>query len=103
MNIGQAVKEIRQFKELSQKDLAEAIEISQTSLSQIESNLKKPSSATLEKISAVLSVPQPLIYLMAMDEEDVAKDRRKVYKALFPTVKAIIMQIAGDGGIKKIV
>ena len=50
MNIGRAIKEIRKRKGLSQLDLSEATDISQTSLSQIESGNKRPNPSSLKKI-----------------------------------------------------
>jgi transcriptional regulator with XRE-family HTH domain len=52
MNIGQAIKEVRKNKNLSQGELAALIPLSQTSLSQIESGIKTPSTGTVKKICA---------------------------------------------------
>ena len=95
MNIGQAIKDIRKSKNLSQFSLAEKIQLSQTSLSQIELGYKKPNANTLKKICEVFGMSEPLIYIAAVDEMDVPKEKREVFKILYPSVKAMILQIAG--------
>jgi transcriptional regulator with XRE-family HTH domain len=95
MNIGQAIKDIRKQKGFSQKELAEKMEISQTSLSQIESGVKRPNPANMQKLCKVLDVAEPLIYIMATDINDIPQERRFLYEALFPTVRSMILQIAG--------
>ncbi len=57
MKIGKSIKFIRITKNLSQKELAEKIEISQNYLSLIENDKKEPSFALLNKISNDLDVP----------------------------------------------
>ena len=95
MNIGKSLKDIRKHKGFSQKDLARKIDISQASLSQIESGITKPSSSTLQKLSAELEVPEALIYIMSTDISDVPPEKRALYETLFPMIKSMILQIAG--------
>lgn len=94
MNIGQAIKEVRKNKDLSQGELAALIPLSQTSLSQIESGIKTPSTATVKKICAVLEISEPLLYVMATDEADIPEDKRELFRILFPSIKGMINQIA---------
>jgi len=95
MRIGKALKEIRKHKGISQMQLAEQIGISQTSLSQIESDIKRPSVSTIKKICEILEVSEPLVYLMATEESDVPESRRMLFNALLPTLKSVVLQIAG--------
>ena len=50
------IKEICQLKGISQKDLAQSVEISATSLSRIITCDQSPTLSTLEKISSALGV-----------------------------------------------
>lgn len=75
--------------------LAEEVGISQTSLSQIESDIKRPSSNTIKGVCNVLGISEPLLYLMATEETDIPESRRALFNALLPTLKSVIMQIAG--------
>lgn len=92
MNIGTAIKKIRLEKKLSQGELAKAIEISQTSLSQIEKGLKRPSSKTLDKICKIFDVPETIIHLYALEESDIPKSKKELYKALYPSLEVMLKQ-----------
>lgn len=93
MNIGNAIKEIRKEKGLSQQQLADAAHITQAALSGIE-NGKIPNPGTLKRLSKVLEVPESLIYAMSMEKTDVPEQKRVLYDSLFPVIKDLIMQIA---------
>lgn len=95
MKIGQAFKIIRKHKAISQMDFAAQIGISQTSLSQIESDIKRPSVITMKKMCELLNIPEPLIYLLATEETDIPESRKQMYNALYPTLKNVIFQIIG--------
>lgn len=95
MKIGDAIKEIRIQKGFSQKALAEEIGISATSLSLIESGTKRPSPSTLKRICKVLKISEPLIYILATDENDIPKEKRELFKMLFPSAKGLLLQIIG--------
>jgi transcriptional regulator with XRE-family HTH domain len=94
MNIGQAIKKVRTHLSMSQKDLAITCSLSQNSLSQIECGIKKPKEYTLEKICAVFQLPVSLMYLLAIEEEDVAECRRGQFPVLQMSITSIALQIA---------
>jgi XRE family transcriptional regulator, regulator of sulfur utilization len=96
MKLGKAIKELRKQKGISQKDFALKVSISPTSLSLIESDVKRPSNTTLKKICKELKISEPLIYIAATEEEDVPKQKRELFRLLFPSVKSLVMQIAGE-------
>lgn len=55
--LNEALRLMRVFHDLSQKELAEKLEISKSHLSEIESGKKIPSLALLEKYSQVFDIP----------------------------------------------
>lgn len=93
MNIGAAIKKIRVEKGISQGDLAASCEISQTSLSQIEKGVKRPSTSTLKSICRELEVPETIIYLYALEENDIPESKKELFKHIFPTVEDMIKRI----------
>ena len=95
MNVGEAIKNIRKAKDISQKELAERAGISPPSLSQIESGIQRPNPTTMQKLCKELDVPEPLIYILAMDINDVPSEKRGLYEVLFPTIRNMILQISG--------
>ena len=92
MTIGLAIKEIRKKNGVSQEDLAKAAGITQAALSQIE-NGRRPAEETLSKISAALSTPEPLIYLMTLEKKDLPPAKAVLYDTLFPILKGLIFQL----------
>ena len=96
MDIGTSIKRIRQEKSLSQGELAKSCGISQTSLSQIEKGIKRPSSKNLAKICKILEVPEPLIYLYGIEESDIPKRKKELFKMLYPSVEALLKQIIAE-------
>lgn len=98
MKIGPAIKVIRKQIGLTQAQLSEATDISQTSLSKIESGDSTPSKKNLAKIAAALDVPTSVIYILGMEDSDVSSKRKKMYGLLFPTIKKLALDIVGEEG-----
>lgn len=95
MNLGIAIKELRKGKGLSQVELAEKANLSQTALSQIEKG-KRPGIQTLKNISNALEVPESLIYVMGIEVGDIPPKKQMLYEKLFPVIKGLVIQIATD-------
>ncbi|MCY8609943.1 helix-turn-helix transcriptional regulator [Bacillus paralicheniformis] len=87
MNLGQKIKQLRKANGMNQGQLAEAINIHQTAVSQFELNKKKPGRDTLIKLSKLFEVP--LEYLVDDDEKVNYSDSEKSfvneYTKLFPS------------------
>lgn len=96
MNIGIAIRSIRRQLGITQYELAEKCSISQTSLSQIENGIKRPSTRTIKKVCEVLEVPESVIYILGMQETDVPDSRKSVYDMLFPSIKSMALQIVSS-------
>ena len=90
MDLGSIIKNIRKHKGLTQNELASLSNITQTYLSQIETNLKEPNLSTLKVISHNLEIPLPIIFFLSMTEEDVQPEKRNAFKIVSPSVKSLI-------------
>jgi len=95
MNVGIAIRSIRRKIGITQYELAERCNLSQTSLSQIENGIKRPSERTIKKVCEVLDIPESVIYILGMQETDVPTSRKNVYNMLFPSIKSMALQIVG--------
>ncbi len=93
MNIGSAIKKARTDKGYSQGDFAEQCGISQTSISQIENGIKKPNPTNLKKICKVLEVPETILYLYGIEESDIPKQKKKLYKLIYPNIQDMIKKL----------
>ncbi len=96
MNVGIAIRSIRRKIGITQYELAERCNISQTSLSQIENGIKRPSDRTIKKVCQVLDIPESVIYILGMQETDVPTSRKNVYDMLFPSIRSMALQIVGS-------
>jgi transcriptional regulator with XRE-family HTH domain len=96
MDLGKAIRKLREEKELTQEDLGKLAELTQTSISQIEASLTRPSEKNLGKISRALEVPVALIQLYALDETDIPESKKDIFKELFPSIKKVIKEIVSD-------
>ena len=96
MNIGSAIKSIRKKLAITQYELAEKCELSQTSLSQIETGIKRPSQRTISKVCSVLDIPESIIYIVAMQQTDVSPSKRGVYELVYPSIKSLALQMVSS-------
>ncbi|HEY4876388.1 MAG TPA: helix-turn-helix transcriptional regulator [Puia sp.] len=90
MDLGNIIKNIRKQKGQTQSEFALACGITQTYLSQIESNLKEPNLATLKTISEHLKIPLPILFFLSMTEDDVQPNKRKAFQIVSPSVKSLV-------------
>lgn len=93
MNIGPTIRRLRKQKGLSQTEFGNLTGITQTTLSQIENGQTTPHKATLSKICEVLNVPEQLLVVLSIEEEDVPENKRNMYDTLYPTIKDFMMKI----------
>lgn len=90
MDLGNVIKNSRRKRKLTQIELASLCGITQTYLSQIESNSKEPNLSTLKSISDNLMLPLPILFFLSMTEEDVQPNKRKAFEIVRPSVKSLI-------------
>lgn len=96
MNIGNAIKKIRIEQGLSQGEFAKKCVISQTSISQIENGIKRPNPGSLKKICKVLDVPESILYLYGMEENDVPKHKKELYNLIYPNLEDMIKKLVSS-------
>lgn len=92
MNIGKVIKNIRSGKNIRQKELSKSCNISITYLSQIENNKKDPSLSKLEGISKYLGIPLPIIFFMALEDDDIPPHKKEFFKHLHPSLNGLIKE-----------
>lgn len=90
MDLGITIKNIRKQKGQTQTEFASACGITQTYLSQIESNQREPNLSTLKLISNGLNVPLPILFFLSLDKEDVQQNKRDAFEIIGPSVKSLV-------------
>jgi transcriptional regulator with XRE-family HTH domain len=92
MNLGKTIKDLRKDKGIKQLQLAESCSITQSYLSNIESNKKEPTLSVLNQICTNLSVPLPIVFFLSMGKEDVAENKREIFDTLAPLMKETLLK-----------
>lgn len=95
MNLGATIKSLRKQKGQTQEEFASKCGITQTYLSQIESNLKEPNLSILKSISDQMNVPLPIMFFLSMTDDDVHPSKRKAYEIVGPSVKSLVNEFFG--------
>lgn len=90
MNIGNAIKQRRKELGIKQNQLAEASNISQTYLSQIEANLKEASQKVISDICKELDIPIAILIWKSIEESDIHQTKLDAFKMLKPSVDGLI-------------
>ena len=90
MDLGTTIKNIRKQKGQTQSEFASLCGISQTYLSQIESNQREPNLSTLKIISNELRVPLPILFFLSLNIEDIQQNKREAFEIISPSVKSLV-------------
>ncbi len=90
MDLGTTIKSQRKQKGYTQSELASLCGISQTYLSQIESNQREPNLSILKMISKELRVPLPILFFLSLNIEDIQHNKREAFEIISPSVKSLV-------------
>ena len=95
MRIGNAIKTNRKLKGIRQNTLAHDIKVSQTYISQIESDDgKKTASPTmLKKICEGIGIPYPVLIWDSLEVSDIPKDKQTVFEHVKPLVDSLLNKL----------
>lgn len=96
MNLGNALKTIRNKVNMSQQEFAEKIKISPTLLSAIENGSKIPDKKITGKICKYLDLPPSALYIIGMETSDVSTEMKNTYAILYPAVRNLVLDIINE-------
>jgi transcriptional regulator with XRE-family HTH domain len=102
MHFGFAIRSLRRKLEIPQNELARQCGISQTSLSLIETGVKRPSKKTIKNICDVFQIPESIIYIMAMQETDISVNKKGIYKLVYPSMVSLALQLVSPDYINTV-
>lgn len=87
MNVGDAIKNLRKSKGISQKELAKNCGLTANSMCSIEKNESFPSKDSMEKICKALGIPVSYLMFFSVTDDDIPAEKRIAFNAM----KAILM------------
>lgn len=97
MHIGKVIKEARLEKGYSQSELAQKTGISNSYLSQIESEKQDPSLETMEQLSAALDVPTYILFFKAIQEENIQNsDNKRFVREIKRAMQGIVNELYAE-------
>jgi transcriptional regulator with XRE-family HTH domain len=100
MDLGKAIKYLRQTNGYSQGMFATALDVGQSHLSQIENGHKKPSVDLLEKISEIVHVPLAVLFWFSVERKDIIEGKQHLYDNLKPSIDALMTEVFGKNILK---
>jgi XRE family transcriptional regulator, regulator of sulfur utilization len=95
MDIGSVLKDLRLAKKVRQGVAADGIGISQTYLSQLEANKREATPETMRSIAKYYGVSIVYIAFFSLQENDIPKNKRSIFRELAPPVKNLLLSIKG--------
>lgn len=87
MDIGLAIKKLRQKGNMTQGQLADKCLVSTNTVSSWETSRSYPPKGAMERISKVFGVPTSYLVLAAVEETDFPENKRMLYKALLEPLR----------------
>lgn len=93
MNIGFAVKELRTYARMSQKELAKKARLTQGYISNVEHGKQQPTAKVIKRMCDALSVPVEIMWIMALELKDTKPKLRSLYKDLKPVIDSLIEEL----------
>lgn len=79
MDVGFVIQTLRKRKRISQGEFAKRCQLSQTSLSLIESTKRHTRRKTLEIICHQLNIQLPMLYILGAEKGDIPADQWEVF------------------------
>lgn len=94
MNIGNAIKQIREHKGLTQEQLADRVGGTAEGLDKIETGNAQPEPGVVKVIASALGIPEEILRIMGLERTDIEEAKQTIFDILFPVVKHMILYIA---------
>lgn len=90
MQLGRAIKRLREKNGLTQKELADKADVAQSYLSQIEGDKKVASLNVLERISDQLHTPLPVMFFLALEANDLSGPKKELAEEIGPEMRHLV-------------
>lgn len=90
MNVGKVIREMRQERNLKQKDLAKMIGMTSQNLGFIESGKTGLNKKTTAKIIKALNTDEAVLYFRALEESDVNPNKIEIFRTLQPIIVDLV-------------
>lgn len=90
MNIGGVIRKCRKLKGMTQLQLSNSSDISESYLSLIEQDKRQPTLSNLESIAGTLQVPVSILVFLADKQQSISEITDKQVEALTKTIYSLV-------------
>ncbi|MDX2375067.1 helix-turn-helix domain-containing protein [Psychrobacter sp. PP-21] len=90
MKIGSVIRKCRKLKGMTQLQLSDSSNISESYLSLIEQDKRQPTLSNLESIAGTLQVPISILVFLADKQESISEITDKQIEALTETIYSLV-------------
>lgn len=97
MNYGKAIRISRALADMSQRELASAMDADPSYISLIEANKREPSREFLEKFAEVFKMPLHLLILLATDESERENENKQRLQEVAESLAKLLFSMDDDG------
>lgn len=87
MDLGQAIKTLRQKQGMTQQQLADRCGVSDNAISNLETGKAYPPKGMVEKLCAAFGIPSSYLLMASIQEEDFPEEKRVLYRALLEPLR----------------
>ena len=92
MDIGQAIRTLRQRQNMTQGQLAERCGFSVNQVSSWEIGKAYPPKGTVERICSELGVPTSYLFLAGIEATDIPEEKRVLYQAMIEPLRNELLE-----------
>lgn len=92
MDLGQAIKILRQKQGLTQGQLAERCGMNDQTISDWETGKKWPPKGSLERVCEALGTPTSYLLISSIEENDIPEEKRVLYRALLEPLRNELLE-----------
>ena len=94
MNIGKAIIKLRKEKLLlTQKEFSDRLGITQTYLSLLENDIRKPGSKLLNKFTEYFDLHPAILFWFSIEENDIRPPRRRSFRQIKPKIDELMTRL----------
>ena len=93
MNIGKAIKDLREAAGLSLEQLEDKSGRKASYLEKIEQGTATPGAGDIEAICEAMEVPKEILSILAIESRDVKKGKEDLYEALMPAIRNLALAL----------
>ena len=92
MDIGQAIKELRTKRDMTQEQLAASVGMTTNAISMWELGKRIPPKESIERLCRAFGIPVSYMLMAAIEEKDIPEEKRVLFRALLKPLRNELLE-----------